>query len=566
MARALAITYNGFTIGGSSTTTEPLEWSIDVRPDGGEVSCTFVLYAASAAAFATARTAAGDLVAEDGALTVKVNATTIESFDPAAATLTCYKAVGELEKTTDQPDSVFASTYRFRVRFKRPATVDDGQRDGSYRVVSGLQNRRAVTFSGTWTAVPGTGARAQFAAQIAGYTATTLTAIDAAATWQEVDREVTPNDTDSEATYSITYWEVVTGRRESKVRVSISPNGRKTVTISGTYVKTGANSATTNYTTNENTHSAAVLTTVTGTYDEPVESYDYNEQNETLSFERVYEELLHNQKAGTVDDDEVTKDRLSFAATAATPGGTPGENAKSLTEIVVTYEAWVLRTVAPATKWTGNLKAHLLAQVATQLNLTAVALDSEAIEVDPVENRLIARLTLKALASSVVTHQVEDTIDDDFGKSFTAIANGSPHSYLRQQRPPRRTKVRRTTVVFSGGKLAGTSIDDYFSGDHDGFVLVRRSRPVIETEIGASPSVILTSLSLTEEFLYVRSEVKRGASGSVSPSASPSASGGLSVGAPVSYEGAVPADQLRGRGGRGADVSGFSIGIAADRL
>jgi len=190
-------------------------------------------------------------------LTVDWGASNQETFDPDV-TAGSFPSSGfsqepHLEKLRDFPNSGCARGYELRVRLGQYPNYTDaygaanGRRQVDVAFRFDTEQRLIVTMSGQWTQVPASLARAKFLAIFdgnTGYASYRLGLINstvpgqATDTWSLTRRvESDPNDL-STLTFEREYQQHINGRRGSVVEVFFGPQGLRTVTIRGTYLRT----------------------------------------------------------------------------------------------------------------------------------------------------------------------------------------------------------------------------------------------------------------------------------------------------------------------------------------
>lgn len=428
--------------------------------------------------------------------------------------------------------------------------VVSGRRGSNVELLYDVSKRRIVVITGVYVKTGSSSAKTLYVANEDTHSAAVLAALLPAVTFAKAEDTYDVNEQDEHLTFRRVYWEVVSGRRGSQIDVNYDPSTRRRVTITGEYVLTGATAAASLYTTNEDTHSAAVLAAIGGNYELIEESRDDNEQDELLKFRRVYLEIINNQKASGVDDTDIFSDNLRISSLTTAPGDSPllfgvaasvppvdgksgssglsfqtqdksggagggvngggqiaqGRVPRRLVELRVSYDAWVKKTVTDLrAKWTGGLRAHVIAQVSSKLGLAAVALTQETFEIEPTASRIYANLTLQALASTLIELSIDTTLNNNRARLYTPILGGNPHIYLAQQGPPKTTKTISTKALYRFG--AYTS-DNFIFGDHGAFKQLQTTPSTRQIVLGTTPSVTLESLSLVEEFLLVLGEVQ----------------------------------------------------------
>lgn len=548
MARDLQFTYGATTIGGSSANTPVDKYRIRHGYPRSTFSCEFLVTGTTYSNFASACTAIESaLRTPRQALAVTLSGNSALSLDPATNANSGFNADPTLERVSDAVENWgLVRRYRFTVTFERPADLagQSGRREETVTVHADLMKRRVVTFQGTWTAMPGSDARAQYAASMGAHCTAVLAAIDPTATWVQVSEDQPSDDPGKLVTgYVRVYWEVVNGRRESTVAVDHTPAGVATVTVTGVYVQTlgPTTSARTNYGTYEAAHSTAVLAALGVTYYELVrEATRDNEQDQTLDFTRVYRELIHQQSPGTYEDAQILNDTIEIStvryplndspvppksagagaqvnAPPAVPvpgvtqdrgpaGGslpstqdreTGSAQVRKLVDLRVQYTAWLDRSVADLkAKWDGTLRGHMYAMVASKLRVSAALVDSETVQLDVPNNRVVCSLLLKGLEGALFELEINVAKNEEMGVLATPRLSGRAHSYLVQQGPPRTTYARSVRAVFQTG---GFNVQDLMGAPPAGnLVLLRRTTPVSRVRQYGAVGLGLGLLSITE--------------------------------------------------------------------
>lgn len=606
MARDLQFVYGTTTIGGASTNTPVDIYRIRHGYPRSTFSCEFLVSGADQPTFAANCAAVESaLRTPRQKLTITIGGNSMTSLDPTTAVNSGFNADPTCERVSEAIENWgLVRRYRFAVTFDRPGDLTGqlGRRDETVTVHSDLMKRRVVTFQGTWTAMPGNDARAQYAAQSGTHFTSVLTSIDATATWVKVSEDQSDDDTDKTLNYRTVFWEVVNGRRESDVSVELSPAGVATVTIVGTYVQTlsPTTSARTNYTNNEAAHSAAVLSAlgITG-YELVKEITRDNEQDQTLTFTRVYRELIHQQSPGVTDDATIILDTIELTiqrnpindsavptAASAGQGGTPvnsappvgaipttqsrtgattqsadsgkkdasGTTVRKLVNLEVRYTAWINRSVTDLKgKWDNVLRGYMYSLLASKLKLSATLVRNEAVQLDVPNNRILCTLSCQGLEGTLLALDMNVAIAEDMGVLATPLLGGKPNKYLLQQGP---TRVTYTKTVRAEFVTDSFSIESLFSvPPASNLVLLSRTRPTRRTREYGVVGLGLSTLSITEsqfqeEWLLVGSNAGAGGNGG--------GSGG--AGAQGAGAGAIPGVPSGGGGGRS---SAGTIGIGA---
>lgn len=561
MARDEEIIYGSYTIGGSSgpNPIERFDWTSDHAR--ATFSVDFVIMGSTYGNLETACTTAETaLLTRRQRLRVKFSSTTFKDYNPTlgAGTSTGFNITTSLQKLrNDRLSSGYARRYRFTAVVDLPQSDQSGRLDEDWSVHYDLENRRVVTISGVYRQDGANTAYAQYVAQIDSHATSILNTVDNTASWVLAEKEAEPNDPNTDCRYRHVYWEVVSGRRNSRTQIDYSPAGGRLVTITGTYVKTSGTAALSLYTSNEDTHSAAVLTAlgIASTDREKIsEQVAPNEKDESLSFRRQYRELIHQQSSGSTDDsevifDEIVLDRVRFPTNdspspapirgaAAFSGGAPGSRDKSLDitgevevpakgptearpmiDLVVQYSAWIVKTNTNLRgKWDSSLRGHLITMVSSKLGLYGAAVENEDFQADPVQNRIQVALRMKAMDGALISFRVSDSYTDTTGLRLSPVLSGRPHEYVVQEGFPEKKRRRRIEAIYVTGGFNPMKL--FTPADaREGWVLEGRSIPVIENRVfGATNSdlgqVEITRFAFEEEFTFVARAITRSGSGS----------------------------------------------------
>lgn len=110
---------------------------------------------------------------------------------------------------TQGADTDRSALYTITLGYEKPSTDTSGRRDGTFTITYAPSKRRTVTFNGTWTAVSGSGALAQFESAGAAWMSSALGGLTPSATFEQVAKNVTPDDQDDTCTFAVTYAEIL---------------------------------------------------------------------------------------------------------------------------------------------------------------------------------------------------------------------------------------------------------------------------------------------------------------------------------------------------------------------
>lgn len=214
VTRELSITYNSFTVGGSTArqiTDYPV---VESAYETGVFEFSFITSASTAAAFQTEvaaveaafRTPRADLTVTYGSgNTVSWKQSNNTGFD----------ANPVITKRGDIGDSGRSRRYWVRIEFGMPAdNVNTSFRRYSTVSINYSPSRvRTVTINGVYTAnsTDGTtGSYAQYRAQILTYGQTVTSGLDSNATWEVIgEPDISRNETDKVTQFTIVYKEII---------------------------------------------------------------------------------------------------------------------------------------------------------------------------------------------------------------------------------------------------------------------------------------------------------------------------------------------------------------------
>lgn len=135
-----------------------------------------------------------------------------DEFDYDPATNSGFNQRAEIEKIPEGA-SARSRLYRVSVEVELPEDTTDqfGRRtDASIDIRHDASTRRRITFSGTYTAQLGAlNAREQFEDRFPLYAAAFQTALDVTAEWDEISKDVQPDDSNKNCTYSVVREEIL---------------------------------------------------------------------------------------------------------------------------------------------------------------------------------------------------------------------------------------------------------------------------------------------------------------------------------------------------------------------
>ena len=194
IARELAITYNGFTVGGTETDRILRDLhKLEESNEQATIEYRFTIKKSTKAAFVTECAAAETAFrAVHKDTTVVIDGTTLKSY--LHATSTGFNSKATIIKAGEPTDSARSRTYTIRVEVGLPGTGTGNRRllRTSINVSYSPARRRTVTISCEYTANGSTSARAQYESAIDAFTSSVLT--DLAGTYKLAEQPTTDYD------------------------------------------------------------------------------------------------------------------------------------------------------------------------------------------------------------------------------------------------------------------------------------------------------------------------------------------------------------------------------------
>lgn len=234
VTRELSIVYGSTTVGG--TTERILDGPIQLTTSADQAALTFEFVTAAHATEAAFGTEVRLLEAAfrdpRQRLTVVQGAETLHEYDIATNTATDIRS--SLNKVGDIfSDSGRSRRYRVTITADLPADVfdQDGRKDARIIVVYDCSRKRQVTFTGTWTTVPGGPATAleQYNANVGTWTSAQLTRLGG--TYELADEQTNETETLESLDFRQVYDEVLFSQSSGSLDVLAIVRSRLTVSV-----------------------------------------------------------------------------------------------------------------------------------------------------------------------------------------------------------------------------------------------------------------------------------------------------------------------------------------------
>lgn len=235
------------------------------------------------------------------------------------------------------------------------------------------------------------------------------------------------------------------GQRIAEVNVSYSPSRRRRITISGMYTRVppGTTTARAQYEANIDAYALVVLTALglgastAELGEEP--STVHNVTNSTLSFTRVYDEIIFGQGGGA-NDSAIVRQSLKVSRKKIAPGDTPSAN--RLATLSVSYDAWIDKSVTDLRGKYDSIRNWIVQIARATLSGGVAALVDDTPEFDFDDNRIHANLTLMcSTGGNVFENSTTTETYDEFGGVLRPVWDGNSLSKYDYQGPARKLKT-----------------------------------------------------------------------------------------------------------------------------
>ena len=244
------------------------------------------------------------------------------------------------------------------------------------------------------------------------------------------------------------------GRRDSTVQFSKDEADRRHIIVSGEYrADPSGGTSKSAYDSAISSYIASITSLLGGTYDKINEQITYNDTNTILNFTYELLEILFNQNAGTLDDEDIIDPQLSARVVREWPGDTPGGGVQRKVEIEVNYTCAIdaERTKDLVWKYEGGLRTHIFQTAVDGFSSGgSAALLAESFDPDRYSNRITATMRILVVGSGVLSFIKTVTIDDNFGVSLIPVYNGNVFARYKFDGPATRRRTTTTTKTVVG--------------------------------------------------------------------------------------------------------------------
>lgn len=251
------------------------------------------------------------------------------------------------------------------------------------------------------------------------------------------------------------------GRRNSAITVTFTPNERRTLILEGEWTSTATeSSARAAYLAGIDAFASEAFSGPGGgaTYDKIAENTldSPDGQDNVLQFTRTYQEILSDQSSGIIDDPEISDPTLEISRLEPAPGDS--QPAQRLSEIGVSFTAFIKKGVDPRTKYTGTMRSFLIDEALSLFDASSGALVAETVNKDPHNNRLLVNLQILAQIGNLARISFRATRESDiqFGDVLVPAWTGDPLSYYIFQGHMTQLRVEREEERVLAGAGGGS--------------------------------------------------------------------------------------------------------------
>jgi len=246
VARELSIVYGSATLGGASENLLVEKYRENIGYESGTIEADVIVTGTTESTFITNCTALESAFRTPRQrLRVILGSQTQIDWNPADSTNTGFNQQPTIAKVGDPADTGRSRRYHITVTAELPADLSGqaGRRLSSTTIAYGPNRQRQVTFAGQYTALTSLLARAQYEAQVATFTSTVLTGIDATAAWEKISEQVENDDTNKNATFSVIFEELLynqsSGTLDDPAIVGLRVNFNRSIPSPGDSVLNG---------------------------------------------------------------------------------------------------------------------------------------------------------------------------------------------------------------------------------------------------------------------------------------------------------------------------------------
>ena len=262
--------------------------------------------------------------------------------------------------------------------------------------------------------------------------------------------------------------ELVTGLREHSVSVAYDPSRIRTVSVEGVFTAITTANARSQYDAQISSLESSVFSALSITaanrelIEEPEADNSYN--TKTLSFRRVWRELIFSQGGSGLNDTGLVRQVLRIKRRKIAPGDT-GTTIRRLATLDVDYNAHLDKNVSTDLrgKYT-NIKSWILTQVANTLSGGPIALVDESPEFNYDENIInVSMVVLGGTGGNIIENEVKTEDYIVTGVVLVPVWNGDVLGKYIYNGP-----MIRQRIITSTWKVLGTGGAGFIVGGGGG--------------------------------------------------------------------------------------------------
>lgn len=264
------------------------------------------------------------------------------------------------------------------------------------------------------------------------------------------------------------------GRRAGNISIAYSGSRIRAITFSGTYTAIGGNNALEQYEANAPAWIAGILSSLGGTYELSSENADPEHNFKVMTFQRVYREIIFNQASGTLDHPAIVNHIVTGVTTTLSEGDSPGSPVLSRLgwpyftdvaaarpiniELEFNCDVDINETTGLSNLYQQTIRPYLIEQFGILAGTGTVIIEREIYQPTFTSNQITAKLIGIGLASSVLQHTMECTIDDQHGVLHQGVYSDFPLEKYKFQGERIISRIcTQILLMLPGGLTAGSS-------------------------------------------------------------------------------------------------------------
>jgi len=258
------------------------------------------------------------------------------------------------------------------------------------------------------------------------------------------------------------------GLRDYDVQVSFTPARRRSVSIVGTYTAVTDNLARAQYEAKIEAFATAVLTAIdaAATFEIVEEDASHDINNKTLTFSRIYDEVIFGQGGSSKANVNIVSQTLEISAGRLGAEAHPNHtSAEALGNISLRYSAWFDKdqTTSLESQY-DSIKEWLITQAEEYASGSySLALVEETPAYDPVENKISVTMRFRAGNDYGAYFEVRFTTEDnvDYGLAAVHAWGGGAFDKYIYQAEANVFRTIRMTMLKSGELDRGNAESEF---------------------------------------------------------------------------------------------------------